>query len=127
MMTMLMLMPMLMTTLHFLLAVAPCRVYLQPASDVAGSPIGFPPAQGDQFDRDYLKINPNNKVPTIVDHQSADGEPMSVFESGAILLYLGEKVDQFLGGPPGSRSRHLVMQWLMFQMASVGPHFEPKP
>jgi len=80
-------------------------------------------AQGDQFAEEYLKINPNNKVPTIIDNQSADGMPMSVFESGAILLYLGEKVDRFLGGPAGSRSRHTVTQWLMFQMASVGPMF----
>jgi len=79
--------------------------------------------QGEQFDEAYLRLNPNNKVPTIVDPKGPDGEPFTVFESGAILLYLGEKADRFLGGPPGSAARHTVTQWLMFQMASVGPMF----
>ena len=78
---------------------------------------------GEQFDPAYLEKNPNNKVPTIVDHDGPDGTPFTVFESGAILLYLGEKANSFLGGPPGSAARHLVVQWLMFQMASVGPMF----
>ena len=78
---------------------------------------------GEQFDPAYLEKNPNNKVPTVVDHDGPDGTPFTVFESGAILLYLGEKADSFLGGPPGSAARHLVVQWLMFQMASVGPMF----
>jgi GST-like protein len=58
-------------------------------------------------------------VPTIVDPAGPDGGAFSVFESGAILLYLGEKVDAFLGGPLGSAGRHTCVQWLMFQMASV--------
>lgn len=79
--------------------------------------------QGDQFKEDYIKLNPNNKVPTITDPDGPDGKPYTVFESGAILLYLGEKVDTFLGGKAGSAERHTVTQWLMFQMASVGPMF----
>ena len=59
------------------------------------------------------------QVPTIVDPAGPDGGAFTVFESGAILLYLGEKVDAFLGGPPGSAGRHTCVQWLMFQMASV--------
>ena len=79
--------------------------------------------RGDQFDPAYLELNPNNKVPTIVDPAGPEGVPFTVFESGAILLYLGEKVDAFLGGKPGSAARHECVQWLMFQMASVGPMF----
>lgn len=60
---------------------------------------------GAQFAEDYLEKNPNNKVPTIVDPKGPDGKPFSVFESGAILLYLGEKSDSFIGGPAGSAAR----------------------
>ncbi|MFQ5953500.1 MAG: glutathione binding-like protein [Kiloniellales bacterium] len=75
---------------------------------------------GDQFDPDYLRLNPNNKMPTIVDHDPVDGNgPLTVFESGAILLYLAEKTGLFL--PTDMRGRSEVVQWLMFQMGNIGP------
>ena len=74
---------------------------------------------GDQFDPEFLKISPNNKIPAIVDPDGPGGEPISIFESGAILIYLSEKTGRFL--PRSPRERYLVVQWLMFQMASVGP------
>jgi GST-like protein len=75
--------------------------------------------KGDQFDRDYLKLNPNNKIPTIVDSDGPDGIPYTVFESGAILIYLAEKTGFFM--PTDLAVRYLVVQWLMFQMGSIGP------
>ena len=74
---------------------------------------------GDQFKSDFLAISPNNKVPAIVDPDGPDGKPMSLFESGAILLYLAGKTGRFL--PTDTRGRYAVLQWLMFQMAGVGP------
>jgi GST-like protein len=74
---------------------------------------------GDQFDEDFLKISPNNKMPAIVDPEGPDGEPISVFESGAILIYLAEKTGEFL--PSSPREKYQVLQWLMFQVSSVGP------
>jgi GST-like protein len=74
---------------------------------------------GDQFKSDFLAISPNNKVPAIVDSDGPDGKPMSLFESGAILLYLAGKTGRFL--PTDTRGRYAVLQWLMFQMAGVGP------
>lgn len=74
---------------------------------------------GDQFKPEFLAIGPNNKMPVIVDPDGPDGQPISVFESGAILIYLAEKTGRFL--PADSRGRCEVLQWLMFQMASVGP------
>ena len=74
---------------------------------------------GEQFDEAFLRISPNNKMPAIVDHDGPDGIPMSVFESGAILLYLGNKTGRYL--PTEPRAYYDVLQWLMFQMASVGP------
>ena len=77
--------------------------------------------RGDQFERAFLAVSPNNKIPAIVDQDGPDGEPLAVFESGAILIYLAEKTDRFL--PKEGRARYDVMQWLMFQMGGVGPMF----
>ena len=74
---------------------------------------------GDQFDPAFLKLNPNNKIPTIVDHDGPGGGPYTVIESGAILIYLAEKTGQLL--PVEPRGRYDVIQWLMFQMGGVGP------
>jgi GST-like protein len=74
---------------------------------------------GDQFRPEFLAISPNNKVPAIVDPDGPDGRPISLFESGAILLYLAGKTGQFL--PASTHDKYEVLQWLMFQMASVGP------
>ncbi len=76
--------------------------------------------KGDQFKPDFLKISPNNRMPALVDHDGPGGKPISVFESGAMLMYLAEKAGfQFM--PQDMRRRYDVIQWLMFQMASVGP------
>jgi len=75
--------------------------------------------EGDQFDPQFLEISPNNKMPAIIDPEGPDGKLISLFESGAILHYLAEKTGRFL--PQGMRDRYEVMQWLMFQMAHVGP------
>lgn len=75
---------------------------------------------GEQFKPDFLKIAPNNRMPAIVDHEPADGgAPISVFESGAILLYLAEKTGRF--GGDTMRARAEVNQWLMWQMGGLGP------
>jgi GST-like protein len=76
---------------------------------------------GEQFEPDFLAISPNNKIPAIVDPDGPGGEPISVFESGAILIYLAEKTGKFL--PEHPRARITVLQWLMFQMGGVGPMF----
>ena len=75
--------------------------------------------KGAQFDPAFLAISPNNKIPAIVDPDGPDGRPISVFESGAILLYLGEKTGKFL--PRDLRARVPVLEWLMFQMGGFGP------
>jgi GST-like protein len=76
--------------------------------------------QNDQFKPEFLKIAPNNRIPAIVDHEPADGsEPLSLFESGAILLYLAEKTGQFI--PKDLRGRQEVLQWLFWQMGGLGP------
>ena len=75
--------------------------------------------QGDQFDTDFLRISPNNKIPALVDPRGPDGKPISLFESGAILLYLAGKTGKFL--PKSDRAKYEVLQWLMFQMGGVGP------
>ena len=76
---------------------------------------------GDQFNPDFLKISPNNRIPAIVDQDGPGGKPFSVFESGAILLYLAEKAGKFI--PAGVCERHVTLQWLMWQMGGVGPMF----
>jgi GST-like protein len=76
--------------------------------------------RGDQFEDDFLRISPNNRMPAIVDTAPADGgAPISVFESGAIMLYLAEKAGKFL--PADVRGRYEVIQWVMWQMANQGP------
>ncbi|MFM2076081.1 MAG: hypothetical protein RJB34_2386 [Pseudomonadota bacterium] len=74
---------------------------------------------GDQFKPEFLRISPNNKIPAIVDSDGPDGQPLSLFESGAILLYLASKTNRFL--PASVRERYDVLQWLMFQMGGLGP------
>ena len=74
---------------------------------------------GDQFNPDFLRISPNNKIPAMVDPQGPDGKPLQLFESGAMLVYLASKFGRFM--PRGDRAKFEVLQWLMFQMGGVGP------
>jgi GSH-dependent disulfide-bond oxidoreductase len=74
---------------------------------------------GEQFAPEFLAISPNNKIPAITDPHGPDGRPISLFESGAILVYLASKTGKLL--PAADRSRYEVLQWLMFQMGTVGP------
>ena len=74
---------------------------------------------GEQFEPDFLKIAPNNRMPAIIDPEGPDGKPISIFESGAILQYLARKTGKF--GGPTERDRVAVDQWLMWQMGGVGP------
>ena len=74
---------------------------------------------GDQFKPEFLAISPNNKIPAITDPKGPDGRPISLFESGAILVYLAAKSGRFM--PASDRGKYEVLQWLMFQMGSVGP------
>ena len=79
-------------------------------------------ARGEQFKPEFLAISPNNRIPAIVDHEPADGgAPISVFESGAILLYLADKTGKLL--PKDVRGRTEVLEWLMWQMGGIGPMF----
>ena len=75
--------------------------------------------KGDQFAPEFLKISPNNRMPAIIDPEGPDAAPVSIFESGAILLYLADKTGQFGGTTP--RERIAVTEWLMWQMGGVGP------
>ena len=76
--------------------------------------------KGEQFNPDFLKISPSNKIPALVDHQSPDGRPITLFESGAIMMYLAEILGwRFM--PSDLRQRYQVIQWLMFQMGNLGP------
>src|SRR6185437_4694270 len=76
--------------------------------------------KGEQFAPEFLKISPNNKIPALVDHDGPGGKPIAIFESGAIMMYLAEKSGwRFM--PADMRQRYDVVQWLMFQMGSVGP------
>ena len=76
---------------------------------------------GDQFDPAFLKISPNNKMPAMVDPDGPGSKPYSLFESGAMLMYLAEKTNRFM--PQPMDKRYLVIQWLMFQMGGIGPLF----
>ncbi len=78
-------------------------------------------ATNDQLSPAYLSLNPNNKIPAIIDPNGPNGAPLPLFESGAILLYLAEKTGQFLPADPAAR--YQVIQWVMFQMGGVGPMF----
>ena len=75
----------------------------------------------DQFSAEFLSLNPNNKIPAILDPNGPGGKPLALFESGAILLYLADKAQRFV--PQDAAGRYLTLQWLMFQMAGVGPMF----
>jgi len=77
--------------------------------------------KGDQLTPEYLAINPNNKIPSIIDSDGPDDKPFTLFESGAILMYLAEKSGKLW--PLEMRQRYTVIQWLMFQMGGVGPMF----
>lgn len=76
---------------------------------------------GDQFKPEFVAINPNSKIPALVDPEGDHGKPLNIFESGAILLYLAEKTGKFLPQDPAGRSK--ALQWLFFQMGGVGPMF----
>jgi GST-like protein len=75
----------------------------------------------DQLSPEFLSLNPNNKIPAIIDPDGPDGQPLALWESGAILLYLAEKTGQLL--PADAAARYETIQWLMFQMGGVGPMF----
>ncbi len=75
----------------------------------------------DQLSPEFLSLNPNNKIPAIIDPQGPGGQPLALFESGAILLYLAEKTGQLL--PADAAARYETIQWLMFQMGGIGPMF----
>ena len=75
--------------------------------------------KGDQFEPEFLRISPNNKIPAMVDHDGPGGKDFSLFESGAMLVYLAEKTGRFI--PHNIAERYIMLQWLMFQMGGVGP------
>lgn len=77
--------------------------------------------KGEQFDPEFLKISPNNKIPAMIDQEGPDGKPYSMFESAAMMMYLAEKTGQLL--PSSTTGRYRVIQWLMFQMGHIGPMF----
>jgi GST-like protein len=75
----------------------------------------------DQLTPEFLSLNPNNKIPAIIDPNGPDGKPLPLFESGAILIYLAEKTGQFI--PQDAAGRYETIQWVMFQMGGIGPMF----
>jgi len=77
--------------------------------------------KGDQFKPEFVAINPNSKIPAIVDPDGPEGKPFTLFESGAILVYLAGKTGKFL--PASVRGKYIALQWLMFQMGGIGPIF----
>jgi GST-like protein len=77
--------------------------------------------KGEQLHPDFVAINPNSKIPAIVDSDGPDGRPITLFESGAILLYIAARTGRFL--PASDRGKYEALQWLMFQMGGVGPMF----
>ena len=77
--------------------------------------------KGDQFREEFVSINPNSKIPAILDYEGPNGKALKLFESGAILVYLAGKSGRFL--PAGTRAKYKALQWLMFQMGGVGPMF----
>jgi GST-like protein len=77
--------------------------------------------KNDQFTPEFIAINPNSKIPAIVDNDGPDGKPLAIMESGAILIYLADKSGKLL--PSSPRGRSVALQWLMFQMGGVGPMF----
>jgi len=77
--------------------------------------------QGDQFKPEFVAINPNAKIPAIVDSDGPEGKPFTLFESGAILIYLASKTGKFL--PQSVTGKYIALQWLMFQMGAIGPIF----
>ncbi|MGB8819143.1 MAG: glutathione S-transferase N-terminal domain-containing protein [Rhizobiaceae bacterium] len=78
-------------------------------------------ATNDQLSPEFLSLNPNNKIPAIIDPNGPDGKPLALFESGAILIYLAEKTGKLM--PKDSAGRYETIQWLMFQMGGIGPMF----
>ena len=77
--------------------------------------------KGEQYDPEFVKINPNSKIPAIVDHEGPGGKPYTVVESGAILMYLAEKTGKFL--PTDLAKKYDALQWLMIQLTGMGPNF----
>jgi GST-like protein len=75
----------------------------------------------DQMSAEFMSLNPNNKIPAIIDPNGPDGKPLPLFESGAILIYLAEKTGQFM--PKDAAARYETIQWVMFQMGGIGPMF----
>ena len=81
----------------------------------------IPIGKGEQFTPEFTKLNPNQKIPAVIDQDGPGGKPYTLFESGAILMYMGEKHGQLF--PQDMAKRYEVVQWLMFQMGGVGPNF----
>ncbi|WEJ73661.1 glutathione binding-like protein [Pseudomonas sp. PSE14] len=77
--------------------------------------------RNDQMSPEFLSLNPNNKIPAIIDPNGSDGKPLALFESGAILVYLADKTDSLI--VPGATGRYETLQWVMFQMGGIGPMF----
>ncbi|WP_343574148.1 glutathione binding-like protein [Pseudomonas sp.] len=77
--------------------------------------------RNDQMSPEFLSLNPNNKIPAIIDPNGPDGKPLALFESGAILVYLADKTDSLI--VPGASGRYETLQWVMFQMGGIGPMF----